>query len=185
MSNHNEEKTSSDGNDNNGDDGNGDDDHDDDDEDGDHDDDDDDDLMNSSSNNLDMALDACNATLVPRERLILHYSSTTSFGRRLRDIENIVGTISLQFTLADVDLVASSMIPLLCNNDSKTKLIISLTIDEGSTIDEDHEHADEFGYRKYTYNENQVGRVSTCINNCHSNARTNYRTIQFGKHYIT
>jgi hypothetical protein len=145
MSNHNEEKKSSDGNDNNGDDGNGDDDHDDDDEDGDHDDDDDDDLMNSSSNNLDMALDACNATLVPRERLILHYSSTTSFGRRLRDIENIVGTISLQFTLADVDLVASSMIPLLCNNDSKTKLIISLTIDEGSTIDEDHEHADDLG----------------------------------------
>ena len=139
MSNHNEEKTSSDGNDNNGDD-----DHDDDKND-DGDDDDDDDLMNSSSNNLDMALDACNATLVPRERLILHYSSTTSFGRRLRDIENIVGTISLQFTLADVDLVASSMIPLLCNNDSKTKLIISLTIDEGSTIDEDHEHADDLG----------------------------------------
>jgi hypothetical protein len=98
------------------------------DEDGDDDDDDndDDDLMNSNSNNLDMALDACNLTLVPRERLILHYSSTTSFGRRLRDIENIVGTISLQFTLADVDLVASSMIPLLCNKDSKTKLISSL-----------------------------------------------------------
>ena len=48
------------------------------DEDGDDDDNDDDDLMNSNSNNLDMALDACNLTLVPRERLILHYSSTTS-----------------------------------------------------------------------------------------------------------
>jgi len=144
MSNHKEEKSS--GNNDNGDDDHDDDDGDDDNGD-DDDDDDDDDLMNSNSNNLDMALDACNVTLVPRERLILHYSSTTSFGRRLRDIENIVGTISLQFTLADVDLVASSMIPLLCNNDSKTKLIISLTIDdEGSTIDdEDHEHADDLG----------------------------------------
>jgi phosphoribosyl-ATP pyrophosphohydrolase/phosphoribosyl-AMP cyclohydrolase/histidinol dehydrogenase len=107
-----------------------------------------DDPMNSNSNNnyLDMAINACNVTLVPRERLIVHYSTTTFFGRRIHDIENIVGTISLQFTLADVDLVASSMIPLLCNNDSKTKIIISLTMDEGSTIDEKEEDIDDMDF---------------------------------------
>ena len=57
----------------------------------------------------------------------------------------LLGLYHYSFTLADVDLVASSMIPLLCNEDSKTKPIISLTIDEGSTIDEDHEHADDLG----------------------------------------
>ena len=107
-----------------------------------------DDPMNCNSNNdyLDMAINACNVTFLPRERLIVHYSSTTSFGRRLHDIETIVGTISLQFTLADVTLVASSMIPLLCNTDSKTKIIISLTMDEGSTIDEKDDNIDDMDF---------------------------------------
>lgn len=53
---------------------------------------------------LEKALDACDATRVPKERLVLHYKSgsmSEKVGNKMDDIASRVGTLSLQMNCAD------------------------------------------------------------------------------------
>jgi len=84
--------------------------------------------------NLDRALEAGNSTRVPRDRLVLHHCSVDSFGRRIHDIEEKVGTISVS---VHADLISTvgisvSLLPLL--QVGKSKVVVHLNA-LGATID--------------------------------------------------